>query len=288
MFGKFHPSPLRVVGFIESMDLSIIILNYKCKELTLENVQSIERAHPRLKMELIIIDNHSKDGSFEFLRKEFSHHTVLEAERNGGFAYGNNVGMKRAKGKYVLIANPDTTYQAGDLEQMVGYMEEHPNVGILGPQLRNKDGSLQWSCMRFPNFLTPIFRRTRLGLFAFGQTELKRFLMKDVDHEKIQPVDWMIGACLMVRKKALDRVGLLDERYFMYVEDTDWCRRFWKKGYKVIYFPKVRITHHHKRASAGHHGFKSVLDYPTRIHLRSWWLYLKKYRLKKFEPTHYL
>lgn len=270
------------------MDLSIIILNYKCKDLTAACASSIDAARPKLSVEVLIIDNHSNDGSVEFLKKRFPQHHVISADRNGGFAYGNNIGIRRAKGKYILIANPDTTYREGDLEKMVSFLDEHPDVGILGPQLRNTDGSLQWSCMRFPNFLTPIYRRTLLGRWPIGQFEIGRFLMKTVDHDHIQPVDWMTGACLMIRAKAMAKFGLLDERYFMYVEDTDWCRRCWMNGYKVIYFPIVQITHHHQRASAEHLGMMSVLDYPTRIHLRSWWTYLKKYRLKKFEPTQYL
>lgn len=270
------------------MDLSIIILNYKTKELVEKNVSSIEHSCLNIAHEIIIIDNCSPDNSYEVLSRKYPGYTVRKTQKNVGFAAGMNIGIRQAKGRYILIANPDIQFGPKIIESMVEYMDEHREIGLLGPKLLNPDGTIQWSCLHFPSFFTPIFRRTVLGHFSFAKKHIASYLMKDHDHKTIQPVDWMIGACMMARKKAINSVGLFDEKYFLYIEDTDWCRRFWKKGYHVVYYPREVVIHNHPRLSAKRRGLRSLFDYPTRLHLKSWIVYLKKYKCKKFQPTQYL
>lgn len=263
------------------MDLSIIILNYKSRGLTRQCVKGIIAANLGLEHEIIIVDNASQDSSPELFRQEFSQVTVVEAEENRGFAAGNNIGIKKAQGRYILILNPDVAVDSGALEKLVSFMDRSPRVGIAGPKLINPNGTIQHSCCRFHKWYTPILRRSPLGRLGFGQRHLGNFLMGDFDHCADREVDWLLGACLIIRKTALEKIGLLDENYFLYMEDTDFCRRSWENGYKVNYIANVELVHYHKRESAANPGITGIFSYPTRIHIKSFAYYCKKFRGKE-------
>jgi len=260
------------------MELSIIIVNYNQRGLLKECLKNIEEKKINLRYEILIIDNHSRDESQEFLRKLKNKNEKLKIilnQKNFGYAYACNQGIKNSLGKYILILNPDVFVLPGSVEKLYGFMEKNEEAGICGPKLLNPDGSVQLSCLRFPRWYTPILRRTFLGKFSFAQKILSHYLMKDFDHETIREVDWLLGAALFVKRKAIEKVGLLDERYFLYFEDVDWCRRFHQAGFRVYYFPAAKMFHLHQRFSANEGNFFSRL---TLIHILSAFKYFWKWK----------
>src|SRR3989338_2974243 len=280
------------------MDLSIIILNYKQKGLLKQCLKGIVMAKPELTYEIIVIDNHSEDGSLAMVETMFLPEAetntsqpmlpiakplvippikTIAALANDGFAAGNNLGIKAAKGKYLMILNPDIALVPGTLEKMIVYLEENSKVGVLGPKLINPDGNVQDSCRRFPSLLTPLYRRTVFGKFPISKNPISHYLMKDFNHNQIIEVDWLFGACLLFRKSVLAKIGLFDERFFMYFEDLDICRRIWKAGYQVIYFPLVELVHYHHRLSAERGGIFGLFNHGGRIHFLSGLKYFAKY-----------
>lgn len=280
------------------MDLSIVILNYKQKGLVKQCIKGIVTAQPNLNYELIIVDNNSGDGTLDMVRKMFSADSneiqlqpelpilkklkippikTIQSDTNGGFAMGNNLGINQADGRYIMILNPDIAVVPGALEKMINFMESDKQIGIIGPRLINPDGSVQYSCRRFPSLLTPIYRRTFMGRLLFAKKPLSDYLMKDFDHEESREVDWLFGACLLIRKSVLDKVGFFDERFFMYFEDLDLCRRFWQAGFKVVYFTEVEMVHYHQRLSAEHNGILGIFSRGGRIHFESGIKYFAKY-----------
>ena len=258
--------------------LSIIIVNYNQKEWLKKCLKKIEEAKICLPYEIIIIDNASADGSKEFLSLLSDNLQLIANTKNLGYGKAVNQGIKKAKGDYLLIINPDVLISHGSVERLVEFLENHKEVGIVGPQLRGEKGNIQNSCFCFPHWFTPIIHRTFLRHFPFGQKELRRYLMEDFDHQKTREVDWVLGGALMVSKKAIEKVGLMDERFFLYFEDIDWCRRFKEKGFKVIYFPEVFFFHDYQRLSARHQGLMALFDKIVWIHIISAVKYFWKWR----------
>ncbi|MBI3120398.1 MAG: glycosyltransferase family 2 protein [Candidatus Kerfeldbacteria bacterium] len=265
--------------------LSIVILNYRNTNLLIQNLQTLLKHPPNSSFEILLVDNHSNDGSAQRLHEAFSAFRVIETSQNGGYSYGNNVAIREACGEYLLILNPDITVQEGEIQIMIDWMDRHPDVGISGPKLLNRDGSIQWSCTRFPTFWVPLFRRTMFGKTQYGRRILQRYLMLDWDHQYARTVDALFGAALFVRRSALPDVGLLDEHFFMYVEDIDWCRRFWKAGWKVAYCPNAAFLHDHKRGSSKRTLLQSLFSRLAMYHLKSWFYYFWKYRNELLPST---
>ncbi len=280
------------------MDLSIIILNYKQKGLVKQCIKGILSAHINFDYEIIVVDNGSGDDTIPAVRELFSEKPVsalstpslltpllpklpplftIQSEKNGGFAYGNNLGIKKARGKYVVILNPDIAVVPGGFEKIVDFLEHNPKVGIAGPKLINPDGSVQDSCRRFPTLPVPLLRRTVFGKMAFAKKFLDDYLMADFDHNTNRSVDWLFGACLVMRRDVFQKVGLFDERFFLYFEDLDLCRRCWEAGLAVYYFAEVEMVHYHQRLSAEKAGVLGVFGPAGRIHLASGLKYFAKY-----------
>lgn len=268
------------------MDLSIIILNYKSKGLLKQCLKGLKLIPLSLSHEIIVLDNNSQDGTDIMMREEFPDVTFFANAENKGFAAGMNVGIREARGRYILMLNPDIAVLGNPLEHMFRFMEEHPHVGMCGPKLLNPDGTVQTSCREFPSLATILFRRSPLGKLPFARKRLQKFLMLDRNHSENQPVDWLLGACMMVRRSAIEKVGLLDERFFLYFEDVDWCRRFWEAGHAVWYLGGIaEIVHYHRRQSAESPGLSGFLNYPTRLHIASAMKYFAKYLLAKRPDT---
>jgi GT2 family glycosyltransferase len=259
------------------MDLSIIILDYKSKGLVRQCVKTIRLFAPKHSHEIIVVDNASGQGTGEMIRREFPEVTMIDVPRNLGYAAGNNLGIARARGRYILILNPDITVRPGAIDALIEYMDAQTDIGVLGPRLVHPDGSLDVSCYRFPDPLIPAYRRTPLGRLPAGRRALDRYLMNDFDHARTSDVDWLLGAVLMVRREALAKVGPLDDRYFLYFEDTDWCRRFWEAGYRVVYFAGVEMVHYHERLSAKGNWVTGLFRKATRIHIASAVKYFRKW-----------
>lgn len=255
------------------MQISIIINNYKTRGLLKQCLKGIYLYPPLVEFEVIVVDNDSRDGSVELVREHFPQVKLIEAKENLGFHKGNNLGVKNSTGKYIVIMNTDIAVLDNTFDKLYDFMENHQEAALVGPKLKNPDGSIQSSCMRFPDKLVPILRRTFLGSLAFAQKRLDRYLMTDFNHDQIAEVDWILGAFIMVRRSAIQRVGSMDENLFLYFGDVAWCKSFWSRGLKVYYYPHTNVVHYHKRESA-QSGFFSKVFW---IHIRDWLIYLKKY-----------
>lgn len=190
---------------------------------------------------------------------------------------GNNIGIKQAQGKYRVVMNPDTIVFRDTFSSLYDYMEANREVGVAGPLQYYPDRTIQDSCYRWPGLLMPIYRRTFIGKLKFAQKSLGKYLMNDFKHDHEREVNWLLGSFLFMRAEALSEVGLFDERFFMYFEDTDLCRRFWENKWKVVYYPEAKIIHNHIRQSAQTHWYKAFINPTARYHIISWIKYLKKW-----------
>lgn len=260
-----------------SVDVSFVIVHTFEKRLLRQTLRGIRRAAPQLVYEVIVVDNNPDAGLHDVLRKEFPEVLYRANEKNLGFGAAMNKGIAIARGKYVLIFNPDIVLLPGSLEQLYDFMEHHSDIGILGPQLVNPDGGVQRSFMRFHSPWIPVYRRTPLGRLSFGKRAVEHFLMEDADCTQVQDVDWLLGAALFSRKSVLDSVGGFDDGYFLYFEDTDLCRRVWMQGSRVVYFPQSRMIHYHRRASSDGSLIAQLFSWSTRKHMASAVRYFRTY-----------
>ena len=219
------------------------------------------------------------------LRSDFPEITVIANKENLGLAAGVNTALAVAKGSYYLVLNPDMIALPGSVHNLVAFMDKNPDVGIAGGKLISPNGKLQYSCYGFYTPMTIFYRRTFLGKTPTGKQAIRTFLMKDFDHASEKDVDWLMGACLMVRKKAYEQVGGMDELFFLYFEDVDWCRRFWAKGWRVTYVPQAVFSHFHQRSSEGGALLGILTNRPTREHIKSAFKYFWKFRGQSL-PTH--
>ena len=217
------------------MDLSVIIVNWNTKDLLAQCLQSVyetaaSHSDCNLSFETVVVDNASTDGSPEMVRAHFPQVRLIENQQNEGFARANNRAIRATHGRYFLLLNSDTVVLPGSLGAMVHFADQHPEAGIVGCKLLNADGSLQPSWAQFPTFWSELMGRN---------FRRRRPLVDGRGYE----VDWVGGACLLVRQKAVQTVGLLDEDYFMYSEETDWCYRFSRAGWAVLFNPTAQIVH---------------------------------------------
>jgi len=260
------------------MDLSIIIVNYKSKIKLLNCLESIRQSDlGGLNYEIIVVDNNSGDDLSDLTGVK-----VIVSPNNLGMGGGNNLGIKNSGGEYILISNPDIVYDKDSIKKLYEFFKADRSIGLIGPKLINPDGSLQYSCARFPQIYIPLLRRTSIGYFF--PSRLNHYLMKKVSHEEVLQVDWVMGACFMIRRSELESDNkLFDERYFMYFEDVDLCRQIKNRGQSVVYFPVVKVVHNHMRQSANLPWYKSLLsDKIAREHLKSAFRYFRKWnKLKK-------
>jgi GT2 family glycosyltransferase len=230
-------------------DLSVCIVNWNTRDDLEEAVCSVLRAEPELALQVVVVDNASEDGSPEMVRERFPGVQLIEARENLGFARGYNRAGEAAWGRYLLMLNPDTVTQPGALWRLVDFLDSQEQVGAAAPRLVNSDGSLQYSCRRFPRPLAAVFRNTLLGRLAPGNRFAREYLMADWDHGTVREVDWASGAALCVRREAWEEVGGFDEGFFMYAEDVDWCLRARQAGWRICYVPEAVIVHRVGRSS---------------------------------------
>lgn len=190
-----------------------------------------------------MIDNNSEDGSPDMVAQEFPWVTLHRLDQNLGFTGGHNYALARRRGTHLLPLNSDTIVHPGAISSLMQFLAENPDVGIVGPKLLNPDGSLQYSCRKWPNPLAALFRNTALGRLFPNNRWTRDYLMTDWPHDQWRTVDWVSGAAFLLRSECLEKIGPMDEAYYMFCEDVDWCFRVWKSGYKVAYFPLAVITH---------------------------------------------
>lgn len=228
--------------------VSIIIVNY-CSEPLLEGcVSSVNKLTEGVEHEIVIVDNGRAGAE---VGSASSSCRLLRAPINVGYAAANNLGIRATRAPYVLLLNPDTVMVNNAIQAMATYLDNHPTAGIVGCKLLNADGSLQFSCRSFPTFWSGLFNRySLLTRLAPSNPFSRRYLLSDRDHNSVREVDWVSGACMMVRRKLLESIGLLDEKFFLYSEDVDLCYRVKRAGWKVVYVPSGIVTHYIGGSSA--------------------------------------
>ncbi len=254
------------------MDLSVVIVSFNARDYLRRCLGSLYEHTEGIAYEVIVVDNASWDGSAEMVESEFPQASLIRCSANVGFAAACNRGIVQAKGEFILLLNPDTEIADNAFAPMVAYCRQQPQVGILGPKLLNSDGSLQLSCRRFPSHLTGLFNRQSILTRLLPRNRFSsRYLMSDWNHDSIAEVDWLSGACTLLRRQMLADIGLLDEGFFMYIEDVDICYRAHQGGYRVVYFPQAMVTHHIGRSSDTLPN-RSILQWH-----RSMWRYYRKH-----------
>lgn len=247
------------------MDLSIIIVNWNTKDFLRGCLRSVHQTIKDLSFEIIVVDNASRDGSVAMLRKEFPDVHVIENEENRGFGAANNQALGIMKGRYALLLNTDTVLTDGAAPRLFSFLELHPDVAMACGQLLNEDGSKQNSIAAFPTLLTLLFNTAVLEILFPA-----RYPSKRQDYREPIEIDSGIGACLMVRKSAVDEAGMFDERYFFFLEETDWALRMKKAGWKICFIPSAFI-YHFQGQSIGHRIESRIAFYRSRYaYFRKW------------------
>lgn len=225
------------------MELSIIIVNWNTEKQLKWCLNYIYQRTKGLKYEIFVVDNASEDGSVEMVEKNYPEVKLIKNRKNLGFAKANNKAIKKAKGKYVLLLNSDTKVMDLALNQMVKYMDNHNNCGVLGCKLLNPDKTLQPSCRRFPNLKDQVIILLKLHNIFPNLKAIREYYMLDFNHEIEMKVDQVMGACFMIRKKVIDKIGLLDDNYFIWFEEVDYCKRVKEAGFDVCFMPYAEVMH---------------------------------------------
>jgi GT2 family glycosyltransferase len=221
--------------------LSVIIVNYNTRQMTLECLETLYSSLAGLPAEVFVVDNASQDGSATAIRAAYPQVRSIENQTNRGFGPANNQAMRLARGNYILLLNTDAFPKPHAISNLIAHLDSHPDVAIVGPRLLNRDGSLQKSCYPFPSparatcdylMLTAIWPDSKL----IGD-------YRNWPHDSERSVDFVVGACMLIRRSAIESVGLFDEDFFFYGEETDWCQRFHRAGWKVCFTPDAEVCH---------------------------------------------
>ena len=247
------------------MDISFVIVNWNTRDLLLQCLTSIYQTVVHMNFEVWLVDNASTDGSVAAARGAYPKIHIIENTRNLGFAAANNLGFSRMGGRYAVLINTDARLKAGAVKSLFDFMEEVPDASMACGQLLNEDGSKQNSIAPFPTLFSLISNETLLRLLF-----PKKYPSKRKHYTAPLPVDSCIGACIMVRKSAMDRVGFLDERYFFFMEETDWAYRMKLAGWKVYFVPRAEIFHAQGK-SVGSGASARILFYRSRYQFFEKW-----------------
>jgi GT2 family glycosyltransferase len=231
-------------------DLTVGITTWNAAELLKNCLTSIVENVKDLTYDVVVVDNGSRDKTAELMREKFPNFTYIRNEVNEGVAKARNKCLDGVDSRYVILMDVDTIVWPDSFKILVQVMDRYPKVGIGGPKLLNPDGSIQLSCRTFQTPLTVLFRGTPLGKFFPDSRFVKKHLMADWDHKNMHSVDWIMGACHIIRRETLKDIGLLDEGFFYLYEDVEYCWRAKKKGWDVLYIPQSRIIHIYQRQSA--------------------------------------
>ena len=263
--------------------LSIIIVNYKTPALLDECIASLEKTIRDTSYEIIVVDSESDGEAQKMLAERFPSARCISFTENTGFGKAVNAGIRAAQGNYFLILNTDIVATDYAVDELVRFLTSHADAGMAGPKLYGIKNTYQQSAFRFPSPITIVYRRTPLGKLPWAKKHLAQFTYADKKLEDSldpQRVDWLMGAALLVSRQTTERVGFMDERFFMYFEDVDWARRFWENGYAVAYVPKSRMYHMHGKSSQRFGILDMLLNRMARVHIASGLKYFIKYRFR--------
>ncbi|MEE8556371.1 MAG: glycosyltransferase family 2 protein [Myxococcota bacterium] len=253
-----------------SCDLSIIIVAWNVRDLVLDCLASIRDARLAISNEVLVVDNGSHDGTVEAVRRQFSETHVIALPENVGFAAGNNQGLLKMNGRYAVLLNSDTIVLRGGLEHCVGYLDAHPDVGVVGPQLLNPDRTKQNCIHNTPSLVSEVVSQSLLRRLFPG-----RYPSKRVEYREPIEVDAVLGACLFVRRDVVQEVGPIDEAYFFFLEETDWCHQIRERGWKVVHLPDAQVIHLYGEST------KKKVPLQTRIeYYRSRYTFFRKNRTR--------
>ncbi len=278
-------------------DLLIVIVSYNTRDLLEDCLRSVYRSAGDFEYTVCVVDNNSADGSAEMVRTRFPQAHLIESDVNGGYAYANNLAL-RAYGfrddsgsvagdgesagtpapRYVLLLNPDTVLPATALRDMVAFMDSHSDTAIVGPKLVRQDGSLDMACRRsFPSPAVSFYRLSGLSKLFPRHPRFGRYNLTYLDPDVVTEVDSVVGAFMLVRGKAIQQAGILDERFFMYGEDIDWAYRIKQFGWHAFYYPRVQVLHY-KGESSKQRSMAATIEFYRAMKL----FYVKHYRSRTF------
>lgn len=227
------------------MELSTVIVHYRSREPLLGCLAALEADAAGVEHEIAVVDNSPGDGAAEAVRERHPAVRWITNAENVGFARAVNQGVAATSGDVVLLLNPDCELQRGAIAALLAHLRKHSRCAIAAPRIHNPDGTLEFSARSYPDHLTFLFNRYSLLTRLFPDNRWsRRYLLTDWDHESVRDVDWVSGACMAVRRAAIRRVGPMDEGYFMFNEDVDWCRRMNQAEWRVTYVPQARAVHH--------------------------------------------
>lgn len=232
------------------MSVAAIVVSWNVRDLLRQCLLSLRVAGQQTSLEVWVVDNGSRDDSATMVQQEFPAVRLLVNRHNPGFAAANNQAIRASSSSYVLLLNPDAELCTDALAAMCRYLDNHPQVAVVGPQLRHDDGSVQSSRRRAPRLATGFLESTQLQQRLPRTWLTEHYYVADCSDAEEQPVDWLMGACLLVRRAAIDAVGLLDERFHMYSEELEWCLRFRRAGWQVVYLPTAQVVHHSGQSSS--------------------------------------
>lgn len=262
--------------------VTIALNGYKSPELLRLCLEALYRelAGSSIPYEVIVADSATEEDTELIMREEFPEARFFPFVANVGFKTLFNISLQEAKGKYVFLINSDILINRETIPTLMRYLEEHPETKLVGPKQMNFNGTLQLSCFRYYQPQTILYRRTWLGRLPFGKKHLAWFLMSEYDHATPRAVDWITGSAMLVEREVALEVGPMDDQFFMYMEDVDWCRRFWEKGYRVVYNPEALVYHYHAKGSARGGILGIFFNRLTWWHIMSAYRYFLKYHKK--------
>jgi GT2 family glycosyltransferase len=277
---EVEPHALAVAETDPAPVVSIVIVSHNCKGPLQACLRSLEDERQLTPLEVIVVDNDSGDDTGYAVASEFPWVQLIVNRHNAGFARAINDGLRFAKGDYLLLLNPDTVVPAGTIARIVGELGRQPSVGMLGCKLVRPDGSFDHACKRgFPTVLSALYYFTGLARRFPDSPRFAQYTAAQLGIDETGTVDAINGAFMLVRRSAAEEVGGLDERYWLWAEDLDWCHRFWEKGWEVLYWPEVEVVHL-KSASVGEHR---SLRLNFAFH-RSIWLFYAKHHAPHRSP----
>ncbi len=259
------------------IDIAVIVVNWNAKNDLRVCLQSLAReVDLNISFETWVVDNASTDGSADMVRADFPTVHLVTNDANLGFSRANNQALALSQSRYVFLLNSDAFIHPPALQELTAYADAHPNAGVLGPRVLNSDGTLQFSCRRFPTLGAGFFRNTYLGRLFPRNKYAQDYLMTDFDHQSARVVDWVSGCAMFIRRALVDEIGGLDERFFMYCEDVDFCLRAGQAHCQVVYVPQALVTH-----AIGRSSDKNADRMIWEFH-RAWFEFDKKRHPKSF------